>query len=355
MIEDLKNGIYLDNSAWDLILFGLIIVIGIILRRFFSNSFSKIVFRFIPEESISIQDCFQLIRKPFELFIFWVFLYFAVQNLHVPSAWHIQPIEKIGLLYFIEKTFEFAVILTVTWLVIRLMKVVILVAQEKWNGGDQKSKQQFIPFLNDLSMVFIITAAGFVLLARIFEVDVVALITGLGIGGLALALAARETLENLFASFTIFLDLPFVVGDNIQLGTISGDIEKIGFRSTRIRGADGNLILVPNRLLTSQSLENMSERDYRRAKYTIQCELNTKPAQIEAAISNIEAFIQEEPLCKKKAPKVIFEGFGAYSIDISVTYFVQTKDFAKFQATKQSINLGILKVLEKEKIVMARS
>jgi MscS family membrane protein len=146
-----------------------------------------------------------------------------------------------------------------------------------------------------------------------------------------------------------------VVGDNIQIGSISGDIEKIGFRSTRIRGADGNLILVPNRLLTSQSLENMSERDYRRAKYTIQCELNTKPAQIEAAISAIESFILEEPLCKKKAPKVIFEGFGAYSIDISVTYFVQTKDFAKFQATKQSINLGILKALEKEKIVMARS
>jgi len=355
MIDDLKNGIYWDNSAWDLILFGGVVLIGFILRRFFSNSFSKIVFRFIPDELISIQDCVQLIRKPFELLIFWIFFYFAVQNLHVPSAWHIQPIENFGLLYLIEKAFEAALIFTITWLLVRLMKVVILVAQEKWNGADQKSKKQFIPFLNDLSMVFIITAAGFVFLGRIFEVDVVALITGLGIGGLALALAARETLENLFASFTIFLDLPFVVGDNIQIGSISGDIEKIGFRSTRIRGADGNLILVPNRLLTSQSLENMSERDYRRAKYTIQCELNTKPAQIEAAISAIESFIQEDPLCKKKAPKVIFEGFGAYSIDISITYFVQTKDFTKFQATKQSINLGILKVLEKEKIVMARS
>ena len=355
MIEDLKNGIYLDNSAWDMILFGGIMLISFILRRFFSNSFSKIVYRFIPDESISIQDCVQLIRKPFELLIFWIFLYFAVQNLHVPSAWNIQPIEKFGLLYLLEKAFESAVIFTITWVVVRLMKVVILVAQEKWNGADQKSKQQFIPFLNDLSMVFIITAAGFVFLGRVFEVDVVALITGLGIGGLALALAARETLENLFASFTIFLDLPFVVGDNIQIGSISGDIEKIGFRSTRIRGADGNLILVPNRLLTSQSLENMSERDFRRAKYTLLCELNTKPSQIESAIASIEALILEEPLCKKKAPKVIFEGFSAYSIDISVTYFVQTKDFAKFQATKQAVNLGILKVLEKEKIVMARS
>ncbi len=355
MIEDLKNGIYLDNSAWDMVLFGGIMLISFILRRFFSNSFSKIVYRFIPDESISIQDCVQLIRKPFELLIFWIFLYFAVQHLHVPSAWNIESMEKFGLLYLIEKAFESAVIFTITWVIVRLMKVVILVAQEKWNGADQKSKQQFIPFLNDLSMVFIITASGFVFLGRVFEVDVVALITGLGIGGLALALAARETLENLFASFTIFLDLPFVVGDNIQIGSISGDIEKIGFRSTRIRGADGNLILVPNRLLTSQSLENMSERDFRRAKYTILCELTTKPSQIESAIASIEALILEEPLCKKKAPKVIFEGFSAYSIDISVTYFVQTKDFAKFQSTKQAVNLGILKVLEKEKIVMARS
>ena len=226
MIEELKNGIYWDNSAWDLLLFGGIIVIGFILRRFFSNSFSKIVFRFIPEESISIQDCVQLIRKPFELLIFWIFLFFAVQNLHVPAAWNMVPITHFGLLYIIEKLFETAVIFTITWVIVRLMKVVILVAQEKWNGADQKSKQQFIPFLNDLSMVFIITAAGFVFLGRVFEVDVVALITGLGIGGLALALAARETLENLFASFTIFLDLPFVVGDNIQIGSISGDIEK---------------------------------------------------------------------------------------------------------------------------------
>jgi MscS family membrane protein len=101
MIENLKNGIYLDNSAWDMILFGGIMLISFILRRFFSNSFSKIVYRFIPNESISIQDCVQLIRKPFELLIFWIFLYFAVQNLHLPSAWNIEPKEKFGLLYLL--------------------------------------------------------------------------------------------------------------------------------------------------------------------------------------------------------------------------------------------------------------
>ena len=354
-METLQNSYLLENSAIDFILFGGILLIGLALKRFFSNSFSKIVYRFIPDESISIQDCVQLIRKPFELLIFWIFLFFAVQHLHVPSTWNFKPIKEFGLLFLIEKAFEIAFIYTVTWLIVRLMKVAILVAQEKWQGVEQKSKQQFIPFLNDLSMVFIITASGFVMLGQVFQVDVMALITGLGLGGLALALAARETLENLFASFTIFLDLPFVVGDSITVGGISGDIEKIGFRSTRLRGADGNLIMIPNRLLTSQSLENLSERDYRRAKFTLTCDFATKPAQIEKAIADIEALILEEPLCKKKAPKIVLEGFGTYSLDISVTLFVATKDFNKFQQIKQSINLQILKVLEKEQISLASS
>jgi MscS family membrane protein len=217
------------------------------------------------------------------------------------------------------------------------MKVGILVAQVKWQGIEQKSKQQFIPFLNDLSLVFIIGGAGFVLLGRVFEVDVVALITGLGLGGLALALAARETLENLFASFTIFLDLPFVVGDSIQVGTITGDIEKIGFRSTRLRGNDGNLIVIPNRLLTSQSLENLSERDYRRAKFNLTFALTTTSVQIEAAIQSITTSILKD------------------SLDLSVMFYVETKDLAVFQQTKQRINIQILEILQQENITLASS
>lgn len=354
-MDRLHEWVWLENSAFDLIAFFSVLILGIIFRRFFSNSFSKIVYRFIPVESVSIQDCIQLLRKPFELLLFWVFLYLASQNLHIPQSWHIASIDNFGLLFVLQKVFETILIISITWVIIRLMKVGILVAQEKWQGVGEKAKQQFIPFLNDLSLVFIMTGATFVLLGRVFEVDVVALITGLGLGGLALALAARETLENLFASFTIFLDLPFVVGDSIQVGTISGDIEKIGFRSTRLRGVDGNLIVIPNRLLTSQSLENMTDREFRRAKYTLTCDLETKTAQIESAIAAIEKTILEDTLCKKKAPKVVFEGFGLYALEISVTFFVQTKDFAKFQQVKQEINLRILQILEANQIKLASS
>jgi MscS family membrane protein len=144
-----------------------------------------------------------------------------------------------------------------------------------------------------------------------------------------------------------------VVGDSIQVGVITGDIEKIGFRSTRLRGNDGNLIVIPNRLLTSQSLENLTERDYRRAKFNITCNLKTTPAQINATIESITAGILQENLCKKKEPKVVFEGFGPYSLDISVMFFVETKDLSVYQQTKQRINMRILEILEQEKITLA--
>ena len=195
----------------------------------------------------------------------------------------------------------------------------------------------------------------FAALRFVFHVNITALVASLGIGGLALALAARETLENLFASFTIFLDLPFVVGDNIQVGAISGDIEKIGFRSTRLRGADGNVIVIPNRLLTSQSLENLSEREFRRAKFNLTCALNTSPEQIKQAIEKITTRINQEKLCRNKEAKVVFEGFGPYSLDISVMFFVETKDLSVFQTTKQEINMGILEILHDQNITLASS
>ncbi|RVU23545.1 mechanosensitive ion channel [Sandaracinomonas limnophila] len=354
-MQTFSNFQLLDHSALELTLFLGTILIGLILKRFFSNSFSKIVYRFLPEKIINFQDCIDLLRKPFELLLFWVFLYIAVQNLHIPSSWNFKPVGEFGILFILQKLFDTSVILTITWVIIRLMKVGILFATEKWQGLEQKSKQQFIPFLNDLALVFIIAGSSFVLLGRVFQVDVMALITGLGLSGLALALAARETLENLFASFTIFLDLPFVVGDTIQTGGITGDVEKIGFRSTKLRAVDGNLIMIPNRLLTSASLENLSERNFRRAKFNLSCILETSAEQIEAILPLIEHIILEEPLCKKKAPKIIFEGFGAYSLDISVTFWVNTADFSKFQTVKQNINLQILSLLNSNKIELASS
>jgi MscS family membrane protein len=99
----------------------------------------------------------------------------------------------------------------------------------------------------------------------------------------------------------------------------------------------------------------LTDREFRRAKFNLTCDLSTKTDQIESAIAAIEQTILADPLCKKKSPKVVFEGFGLYSLDISVTFFVQTKDFGKYQQVKQEINLRILQILESKQINLASS
>ncbi|MEY2794031.1 MAG: hypothetical protein RJA76_2023, partial [Bacteroidota bacterium] len=99
----------------------------------------------------------------------------------------------------------------------------------------------------------------------------------------------------------------------------------------------------------------LSERNYRRAKFNLTCTLQTSYQQIDILLPIIEQIILDEPLCKKKAPKIIFEGFGPYSLDISITFWVNTADFAKFQLVKQAINLNILKALEEHQIKLASS
>jgi len=345
----------LENTIIDLLWFTGICVFGVLIKRYFSIVLSKVLYRVLRHDKVPIYTCIELLRKPLEVFVILTAIWLASYHIKVPKAWHLTPVEHFGILMVIWKTFQIMLIMSFSWILIRITKFLAIVFQEKAALTESKLDDQFVPFTKDLVIVALVLMTFFSMLGIVFKIDVIALITGLGIGGLAIALAARETLENLFASFTIFLDLPFLVGDTILLDKVTGDVEKIGFRSTKLRAVDGNLIMIPNRLLTSQSLENLSERHYRRAKFNLTCDLKTSHEQIQAIIPAIELLILEEPLCKKKAPKIVFEGFGPYSLDISVTLWVNTADFTKFQTVKQTINLNILKLLQEKQISLASS
>src|SRR6185369_10292037 len=124
---------------------------------------------------------------------------------------------------------------------------------------------QLVPFLREAIKIIIGVFSFFFILGAVFHINIASLIAGLGIGGLAFALAAKETLENLLGSFTIFLDKPFVVGDVVKVGSAEGTIENIGFRSTRIRTLEKTLLTVPNKKMVDAELDNLTERVVRRA------------------------------------------------------------------------------------------
>jgi MscS family membrane protein len=338
---------FLENKVVDLIWLTGILIFGLLFRHFLADYFSKILYRFIRHDSIPIRTFVEMLRKPLRLLITLIFTYLASSFIHFPASWHLPSQEIFGLKMILIRGFQGTFIFAVSWILVRITKFIALIFQERATLTNSKLDDQFIPFFRDLVVVGISILTIFFLLGVVFKVDVVALVTGLGIGGLAIALAARETLENLFASFTLFLDLPFVVGDNIQLDKVSGDVENIGFRSTRIRTGDGSLISIPNRLLTAQALENQTKRSFMRAKYTVKLQSDTSIDTIEKIVQEINQVAHNQELSYKPDPGITrFGGFGENSLDILVTYNIATNDSKIFSLVKEQINYQIMSIIK---------
>ena len=345
---------FLENKVTDILWLVGILMFGLLFRRFLADNFSKILYRFIRHDSIPIRTFVAMLEQPVRLLITLIFIYLASSFIHFPISWNLPSQEIFGLKMILMKNFEGMFIFSIAWILVRITKFIALIFKERATLTPSKLDDQFIPFFRDLVVVGISILTIFFILGIVFQVDVVALVTGLGIGGLAIALAARETLENLFASFTLFLDLPFMVGDNIQLDKVSGDVENIGFRSTRIRTGDGSMISIPNRLLTAQALENLSQRQFRRAKYTVKLASDTSVETLHKIINQINQVTHNQELIYKPDPSTTrFGGFGENSLDILVSYNIATHDVNMFNKVKEEINYQIMEIIKKNEIKFA--
>lgn len=338
---------FLENKVINILWLSGILIFGLLFRRFLADYFSMIIYRFIRHDSIPIRIFVEMLRKPLRLLITLTVIYLASSFIHFPISWDLPTQEIFGIKMILFRGFQGIFIFAVSWILVRITKFIALIFLERAVLTESKLDNQFIPFFRDLVVVGISILTIFFLLGVVFKVDVVALVTGLGIGGLAIALAARETLENLFASFTLFLDLPFVVGDNIQLDKVSGDVENIGFRSTRIRTGDGSLISVPNRVLTAQALENQTKRKFMRAKYTVKLQSDTSIDILKKIIDEINQTIHNQELGYKPDPGISrFGGFGENSLDILVSYNIATNDGGLFNKIKEQINYQIMTIIK---------
>ena len=155
--------------------------------------------------------------------------------------------------------------------------------------------------------------------------NVASIITGLGIGGLAVALAAKESLENLLASFTIFLDKPFVVGDSVKIGNIVGTVERVGFRSTRIRTLEKSLVSMPNKKMVDDVLDNLTNRNIRRVKFNIGLQLENKKENIDKFIAQIKSVVEKHDLTGPDF-YIYFQGFDESNYSIFMLYFINTTE-----------------------------
>ncbi len=351
--QDFLNQRILDNRVENILSFAGILLVGFLLKRIASSVLSRILFKVIKREETAaeiekgnLEQFLDLLKKPVELLITILFLYTAFSFLRFPREWHLAQSSVPGFRMFLLRGYQIAVIVSITWIILRLVDYFGFRYLQRAARTESRMDIQVIPFVREFLKILIVIFAIFSVLGSVFNMDITGLIAGLGIGGLAVALAGKESLENLFASFTIFLDKPFIVGDLVQVGTTVGTVEKVGFRSTRIRTMEKSFLTLPNKLMVDQPLDNLTLRTFRRARYDIGLTYSSHPDRMRAVIAELQAFLDEHPRTNQDG-QVRFTDFGPSSLNIMVLYFVNTIDFAEYNKVREEINFQILDIVKR--------
>ncbi len=238
------------------------------------------------------------------------------------------------------------VVVALFWALLRLAEVLGRVATTSSWATTRPFSRALMPLAVRSAKVALV-ALSVVAVLSVWGVPVASLLAGLGIGGLALALAAQKTVENLFGSFSIGIDQPFREGDFVKVEDFVGTVEAIGLRSTRFRTLDRTLITVPNGKLADMRLESFTVRDRFRLACTVGLVYETTPAQMKAVLEGLEGVLRAHPKIWPDAVVVRFKELAASSLDIEVMAWFQTADWGGFQLARQEVLLGFMEVVER--------
>lgn len=217
---------------------------------------------------------------------------------------------------------------------------------------DSKLDDQLVPLVRKALKVLVVLSGALFLLQNL-DVNVGSLVAGLGIGGVAVALAAKDTIANFFGSLMIFIDRPFQIGDWVKVGDTEGIVEVVGFRSTRVRTFYNSLVTVPNAHFTESTIDNIGLRYYRRLKTTLGLTYDTSPEQIQAFVEGIRAIIVANPSTRKDSYEIHFNDFGAHSLDIMVYLFLKVQTWSDELRERHNILLEILRLAKELKVEFA--
>lgn len=354
---------FLQQDIWgvsvlSLVKFGGILLIAILLKRYISSIFTKLFYTLFKKFSKDYygQQFKKLLLHPIEGIIVTVLFFVAFYQISfLLDTWVILQRKKGGdaaaatiftVMDFIEHLFFLSLLYFVVTLIVRIIDFFFLVLLQRAVDDNDKERQQILPLLKDVLRVVAWCFGILSVLGVVFHVNVAALIAGLGVGGIAIAFAAKDSLENLLASFMVMIDKPFTIGDWIKINGVEGNVEKVGFRSTRIRTFDKSIVSIANRKLIDNNLENFSDRGIRRVSFTVGAVYGLSVATLETTIAALQDTIINVP-GTDGTPIVNLESFGDFSVDIRIIYFVKVAPDVNFIKVREAINFRIYEVMYK--------
>ncbi|MGB1076246.1 MAG: mechanosensitive ion channel family protein [Flavobacteriales bacterium] len=303
------------------------VIVGRLLYRWFSRRLKALAAKTEGETDDLIID---QIEEPIAMAVVILGFWFGYDHLHFGLSADT----------FMEHVFSIAVALDVTWLAARLIDALVgSLFDRLQERTESKMVTQMTPILRKTlrSMVWVL---GVIMALNNAGYDVGALLAGVGIGGLAMAMAAKDFVANIFGGITVFIDKPFQVGDRVQVAGIDGTVLEIGIRSTRIKTLAGRMVTIPNNKFTDGVVENVTAEPARKVRLDLGLTYDTTPAQVEQAIEILNEIIVKH-IGTEDNTTVWFSQFGDFALVVSAIYYVRKE--ADVTLTPGNINLEVLK------------
>lgn len=315
-----------------------IILLSFLLHKLLTFLFSKLLFRGASQLGYDrlVRPYLLPVAKPLSLFMVFIFIGIIFPVLQLPSE-----ISK----YFI---FAFRAILPffATLVFYKMVDVFSLYLERLAGKSDTNLDNHVVPLIKKVLRVFVIIVGGLFILQNL-DVNITALLAGISIGGLALALAAQDTLKNFFGSLMIFIDKPFSVGHWISSGDIDGTVEEVGFRSTRVRTFRNSLTYVPNGKLADATIDNHGLRRYRRFFMHIAVTYDTPPDLIEVFVLGLRKIVERHPKTRKDFFIIEFNEMGDFSLKIMFYIFFDVPTWPEELKARHEILIEIVRLAEK--------
>ena len=350
---DFLDQIYFDNTVRSFLIVILIILFVLVVKKYLSQYLVSLIYKLAKRvwSTLDKKSFLDLVVEPFKWFLAIVIAVFAIDKLNFPSALDYEIYGHTTKDIF-SRVGPGIIIATFIWLLLRLIDFIAVVLEGKTNLTADARDNQLIVFFRDFLKVIIGIVGLLLIIKACFHQPIGNVLTGLSLVGAVLALAAKESLENLIASFIIFFDKPFFTGDTIKVNAITGTVERIGLRSTRIRTGDKTLVTVPNKQMVDSAVDNWSMRTERRAEIKLELSAGTSATVLEKLLTELKALLTTHTESISSSTVFIKE-LSKNSSMISVEYFTAPFTLNEFFELKEKINLSIKKILEENHVEFA--
>jgi len=342
-----------DNTIGNYILITGVILLAVSLKTFISKIVAALVFRIVRRlaRGVDRKSFINLVVPPLENFLVILVIIVSLEKLRYPCILDVH-IYKVSLHRVIDIIAMSVMIVSFIWLLLRIIDFIAMILEQKANLTESQSDNQLILFFKDFFKVILVIVAVLMILKFGFSFKISSLITGLSLAGAAIALATRESIENLIASFIIFFDKPFSTGDLIKVQNITGTVEKIGLRSTRLRTTQKTYVTVPNKQMVDSIMDNLTLQTQRRAFVQLDIHTDTSPEKVNQLVLAIEELINKRS-DRIESHTVFLADIVKNSYVVTIEFFTATIPVADFNSVRQYINLGIIELMEKMNIKLS--